>query len=72
MDGRGGLRLALCLLSGAVGCQHQATTLSPTGTALSMPKPEAAPDPSQIKNASAAAERTAARRAGVVGRFQGR
>ncbi|HWG43181.1 MAG TPA: tetratricopeptide repeat protein [Gemmataceae bacterium] len=50
MDCRGSLGLALCLLSGAAGCQHQVTSLSPT-SATPVPKQEA-PDPSQIKKAS--------------------
>jgi predicted Zn-dependent protease len=50
MDCRGSLGLAVCLLSGAVGCQHQVTTLSPTGGPTL--KQEAPPDPSRIKKAS--------------------
>ena len=50
MDCRASLGLALCLLSGAAGCQHQATTLQSKGTApLPAPRQEPSPDPSQIK-----------------------
>lgn len=53
MDCRVALGLAVGLLSGAVGCQHQVATL-PEPSRLSTPTPaaEPPPDPSQIKKAS--------------------
>jgi tetratricopeptide (TPR) repeat protein len=50
MDCRASLGLALCLLSVAAGCQHQATTVLPNGAATQpTPRPEPPPDPSEIK-----------------------
>ncbi len=51
MDCRRGLGLALCLLGGAVGCQHQVATLPPSGS-MPLANQPAPPDPSQIKKAS--------------------
>ena len=50
MEGRGGLRLSVCLLIAAAGCQHQVMTL-PSSPPLS-PTVGAA-DPSQIKTTPA-------------------
>lgn len=50
MDGRGALRLSLCLLIAAAGCQHEVMTLPrSTPSASSVGNPE----PPQIKKASA-------------------
>jgi Tfp pilus assembly protein PilF len=50
MEGRGGLRLSVCLLIAAAGCQHQVMTL-PSSTPLS--PSVGVPDPSQIKTTPA-------------------
>jgi len=50
MDGRGYLRLSVCLLIAAAGCQHQVMTL-PDAAPLS--SSAVLPDPSQIKKAPA-------------------
>lgn len=50
MDGRGPLRLSVCLLIASAGCQQEVITLpSPSALASSVPYP----DPSQVKKASA-------------------
>jgi Tfp pilus assembly protein PilF len=49
MDRRGCLGLALCLLSGSVGCQHQVTTLSPSGQSTSSLPAASSIDPAKIK-----------------------
>lgn len=49
MDGRGALRLSICLLMAAAGCQHEVRTLP--GSAPNSPSPSN-PDPMQIKPVS--------------------
>ncbi len=49
MDGRGALRVSICLLIAAAGCQHEVMTLP--GSAPNSPSPNN-PDPGQIKPAS--------------------
>ncbi len=52
MDGRGALRLGVCLLIAAAGCQHQEWTVSKSSsTSGSSPPPT--PAPAQVKKASA-------------------
>jgi tetratricopeptide (TPR) repeat protein len=50
MDGRGALRLSVCLLFTAVGCQHEVMTL-PSSPPTSAGNPSPLPHPSQVKQA---------------------
>jgi tetratricopeptide (TPR) repeat protein len=51
MDCRRSLGLVLCLLGGAVGCQHQVATL-PQSSSMSLANQPPPPNPGQIKKAS--------------------
>lgn len=52
MDGRGTVRRGLFLLLAAAGCQHQVTTLSPTGAALPPVKQEQRATPIVVNKAA--------------------